>query len=557
MATAREYAQWIVDNKDKRGTPEFETVSRAFQVAKQRESQRKAAAEEVYDPTDGMSGGQRFLAGVGRGMTNIARNVGNLVGLVDDQAIRDANERDKDLLRTRGGMLGNIVGEAAATAPLTLGVGTGFGAIRGAGTAARVITNPITRGVAEGAAQGFVSAGPDNRAGGAITGGIAGGVFPAASAAVRGAARGFPRTPEAQFLVDRGVSLTPGQMNPTSAVNQIEETLQSAPLVGSVIRNARENAQAQFNRAVVEQSSLSPLSAAASTLDAQLDEAFRAFNSGYAPARGIPVTLQLAGAGGNRRTLEQALKSVTDKARTGLTPDIRKNEFRVLSNTLQEVVDAANQRGGLQSDDLLDFRTLIRDRVRSLPQANSTDLALREMYEEAEDVVTQALNNQLPRAAMTAVRAADAKYAQYKTVAAAVRKAGDRPTGFTATNLSNAVRENTPPDLYARGGGGALREFAKAGAQAFEMRAPPTGARIAILGGGAYQPYVGVPVAAGMLAAAGTQTGRRFAAGQLAGQAQLDRLLQSTMTNLSPAQRALIARYGRGLLTSAAVPEEP
>lgn len=39
MASAEEYAGWIVANKDKRGTPEFETVARAYEAAKQVQSQ--------------------------------------------------------------------------------------------------------------------------------------------------------------------------------------------------------------------------------------------------------------------------------------------------------------------------------------------------------------------------------------------------------------------------------------------------------------------------------------------------------------------------------------
>jgi hypothetical protein len=39
MATANEYAAWIIQNADKRGTPEFETVAQAYQVAKSEESQ--------------------------------------------------------------------------------------------------------------------------------------------------------------------------------------------------------------------------------------------------------------------------------------------------------------------------------------------------------------------------------------------------------------------------------------------------------------------------------------------------------------------------------------
>jgi len=37
MATANEYAAWIVQNADKRGTPEFETVANAYQLAKSEE----------------------------------------------------------------------------------------------------------------------------------------------------------------------------------------------------------------------------------------------------------------------------------------------------------------------------------------------------------------------------------------------------------------------------------------------------------------------------------------------------------------------------------------
>lgn len=47
MASAEEYASWIVANPDKRGTPEFETVARAYQLA--RTSAPKQATPE--DPT--------------------------------------------------------------------------------------------------------------------------------------------------------------------------------------------------------------------------------------------------------------------------------------------------------------------------------------------------------------------------------------------------------------------------------------------------------------------------------------------------------------------------
>ena len=50
MATAAQYADWIVRNKDKKGTPEFETVAKAYQLAKQQEAagaMPEAAAPEA------------------------------------------------------------------------------------------------------------------------------------------------------------------------------------------------------------------------------------------------------------------------------------------------------------------------------------------------------------------------------------------------------------------------------------------------------------------------------------------------------------------------------
>ena len=38
MATADQYAAWIVQNASKRGTPDFDTVVRAYELAKREET---------------------------------------------------------------------------------------------------------------------------------------------------------------------------------------------------------------------------------------------------------------------------------------------------------------------------------------------------------------------------------------------------------------------------------------------------------------------------------------------------------------------------------------
>ena len=61
MATAREYAQWIVDNESKAGTPDFNVVAQAYQRAKQLESQ---AAPQPPAPPEGV------LSSFGRGLSS-------------------------------------------------------------------------------------------------------------------------------------------------------------------------------------------------------------------------------------------------------------------------------------------------------------------------------------------------------------------------------------------------------------------------------------------------------------------------------------------------------
>lgn len=49
MATAAEYAQWITDNVDKKGTSEFNTVANAYQAAKIKESQSSKKSSSLMD----------------------------------------------------------------------------------------------------------------------------------------------------------------------------------------------------------------------------------------------------------------------------------------------------------------------------------------------------------------------------------------------------------------------------------------------------------------------------------------------------------------------------
>jgi hypothetical protein len=63
MATAQEYAAWIVQNANKRGTPEFDTVAQAYQFAKSQETTATTQAQIAPPPTTPTLGQQLVGAG--------------------------------------------------------------------------------------------------------------------------------------------------------------------------------------------------------------------------------------------------------------------------------------------------------------------------------------------------------------------------------------------------------------------------------------------------------------------------------------------------------------
>lgn len=75
MATKEEYAQWIVDNADKQGTEEFETVAKAYELAKQQSTPAKeiGAKEAVQTALPAITGSGP--TGVGQ----LARDIGGAV----------------------------------------------------------------------------------------------------------------------------------------------------------------------------------------------------------------------------------------------------------------------------------------------------------------------------------------------------------------------------------------------------------------------------------------------------------------------------------------------
>ena len=258
MATADEYAAWIVQNADKKGTPEFDTVAQAYQLAKSEVSTNAAplsrmekVSQGLRDPIDG--GAQLLTKMLPQGVVNAGNKLNNwladntgMVGRLPeggvDQAVR-ANEADYQARRKAGGESGfdgyRLIGNVASPANLavasrvpqmaTLGGRVAAGAVAGMGSAA---LNPVTSGDDFAAEKGkqLAVGGVFGAATPAVTGGIARMISPNASI-----------NPQLQLLRNEGVRPTVGQSLGGWA-NRAEEKLQSVPILGDAISAARQRA---------------------------------------------------------------------------------------------------------------------------------------------------------------------------------------------------------------------------------------------------------------------------------------------------------------------------
>lgn len=101
--------------------PEGATQEQVLAYAQQnyqQAAQPKAAPAPVeqYDPTEGMGFGEKMLAGIGKSVYDTGRGVGQLFGMVDQEDVDAARQRDAALMRTGGGVIGNVVGQVGQMA---------------------------------------------------------------------------------------------------------------------------------------------------------------------------------------------------------------------------------------------------------------------------------------------------------------------------------------------------------------------------------------------------------------------------------------------------------
>ena len=407
-----------------------------------------------------------------------------------------------DITRGVGGAVGGLgAGQMLARSanPIMQGAGQILSSPKGA--FAPAVTSSLAQGVTREAGGGR---------GSQLAAALAGGLAPAGAAGAMRAFTGIKPSPEAQMLIDRGMDLTPGQLKKGGVFDQLETAFENVPVIGQIIKAPKEQVEKDLRHALIQESA-APGATIVKTdkVSKMLDQAYDSFDPAYQTVHGFPLVLQngkpvIVNVGANVR-IDKAFKSAIANKSVTAQDQTRKIVSNFLDQQLTKPIT--------HSEDLLNIRSAIRSKMRNLKATDVDSSAMRELYENAEDVVTKALESQLPPKLMQQLKAVDAKYANYKTLENAVFKGGE---DLSPADVERAMKQGADKGTYARGGGSPLRPLVEAGESVTAQTIPQTGARLAPLlaaAGVVGKSAAAIPAALMTGGLVGTKAGRTLARG--------------------------------------------
>jgi hypothetical protein len=505
---------------------------------------KKIDFSKPVDPTEGMSETQKFLAGTGKGMTDIARGVGQAAGVVPQSSIDESRKLDAPLMNTGAGVAGSVVGTAAALSPTAFipGVNTYTGAaLLGAGSGA---VAPVATGdsrllnTAFGAGAGVAGQG--------IGRGISRALQPVQSSL----------TPEQQALAAaasaRNIPLSVGQQTGSRPIQTVESVLENLPFTASN-QAAQKQAQASaFNREVLSQAGIQGTAATPAALGAQKKALGQTFE-GIASRNAIDFNQGVTG----------DLSSIVQNASRRLTPD----KAQGVANVVDDIFSQVDQSGKLTGP----LYQAWRGELRKLGQGTDYESSV---YQSIRKALDTAFHKQVSGADAQAWKQASTEYANLKTILDAMGGAG---AGTKSGNISPAQLEGALTRQIGREGKalgrGDLNELVSIGRQFVSESIPNSGTpqrqfmqNLMTMN----LPGAGVGGAAGYAAGGDPQSALTGAAlglgvagaGPTLTQAFLNSpagkaYLTSGLLSLSPAQMGLLTAAGRAGVLGGALSYQP
>ena len=478
MATAEQLSAWIVANQDKRGTPEFEKVAKAYKQARKPAASASASSapnafvKGLRDPIDGgaqllekvlpdsvvnaINEANNWLVDQGAPLERIP--AGGFSDLLrqqeaDYQASRGADAGDIDWVR----MLGNMssLGGMATAIPraATLGGNIGIGTAYGTGFGA---LQPVTQGDDYWASKGTQALG------GAVGGAVAPAITHGAAAVVK------PQIDKAVKAVkDSGIPLTVGQRLGGFA-RETEDKLTSVPILGHMIQGRRMDGYEAFNEAAINRA-LAPIG--------------KALPKGLEPRRAVAYA---------RRQLNDAYESLLPKMKavsdepfateinsiSAMMRELPEREQKVFSNIVQrELLNRMTEYGRMSGESLKAVQEGLR--VAAEKYKPSTNAYQRQVG-DALDEVLNAVNRMVERSNpeySDALKAVNTGWANLKRVQRAASSLGAQEGLFTPAQLTNAVKAlDKSKDKRAFSEGAALmQDLAEAAKSSLPSTVPDSG----------------------------------------------------------------------------------
>lgn len=404
----KRYADWIVANKDKKGTPEFETVAAEYKALRTQQAESNPDLKPNFDygdPSVNMSQFDLVRAGAGKGLTDAAVGLGQLTGFISDEDVQARKERDAPLMERPAAMGGHFAGTMAAYAPTALIPG------------ATSVLGSAAIGAGVGAAQPVGE--DDSRAANMAFGTLGGAV---------GAKIGKALNPEVDgriaALMDEGITPTPGQIM-GGGWRKAEEMARSIPVVGSFIEGAEQRTMQQFNKAAINRA-LKPIGLKTDQVGRKgIEYARQEIGDAYEKALAKIPQVEADG------QLYDDIGKILKKASSEL-PD---EQFNYLSKFLEPRI--VNKMTG-QSMKQLDSE-LGQEAVGMASDASFVNRKLAGFVRDVQSSLRELVERSFPDAAPD-LKAANAAFSNLKRVERAAGAIGAEEGVFTPAQLQAAVR---------------------------------------------------------------------------------------------------------------------
>jgi hypothetical protein len=384
----------------------------------------------------------------------------------------------------------DLAGQAAGGAVTGLGINSLASRVPGAAGALFGARTPLPSLLNRGAVIGDTAygagygAGSDNqdRLGGALTGAaLAAGGGIAARGTVNGLASAISPTGGAlRPLYDMGVRPSIGQRM-GGIVNNLEEKVQSLPVIGDAIKGTRDRARDQFQIGLFNDS----LGDIGQTLPAGMKvghepHAFaqNAFNQAYDAAKSGMTAVADGGWTQDIGNLQQTVGA--------LRPESQQQFAKLWTGSVARRM----QDGVLSGSAFKDATSELEKKVAAIRSNKNGDGELADALQQASDALKSSALRNSPPEAVAAMNAADKGYAKLVRIETASRSAAGEPAEFSPSQYNSAVRTAS--------GGVRNREYLRGDALNTDIAALGTRLGDKVSNSGTVDRYAPLAIASGM-----------------------------------------------------------